>query len=234
MIGKTARELFSGRLGDLMEERDRQFLESRAEQFFDETSLAIPGIGTRVATSSRVPIVDENGQLQFMLGIINDVTDRRRAEDAERHNAEMMTATITSMADAVLVTDEDGRVIVANPAAKALSATAQTSGRRIGHSTYERFLPDGVTPFPSSETPIARAVRGESVDDLEIVIRPLVGVGKSTHLDCKWPTAARHERSAQGRSHRVPRRYRGQEHRTAAAAGAEDGRDRPAHRRHRA
>jgi PAS domain-containing protein len=57
----------------------------------------------------------------------DDITDRRRAEherdraqDAGRHNAEILTATITSMADAVLVTGEDGRVIVANPAAKSL------------------------------------------------------------------------------------------------------------------
>ena len=181
MIGKTARELFSGRLGDLMEERDRQFLESRAEQFFDETSLAIPGIGTRVATSSRVPIVDENGQLQFMLGIINDVTDRRRAEDAERHNAEMMTATITSMADAVLVMGENGRIIIANPAAKSLFGDRTDVGSEEWAKTYQRFLPDGITPFPSAETPIARAVRGESVDDLEIILWPL-GSAKSTHL----------------------------------------------------
>jgi len=111
----------------------------------------------------------------------DDITEQRRAEDAERHNAEILTATITSMADAVLVTDEDGRVIVANPAAKNLFGDRPAPGPEDLPRTYHRFLPDGVTPFPPSETPIARAARGESVDNLEMVICPF-DTSKNTHL----------------------------------------------------
>jgi PAS domain S-box-containing protein len=181
MTGKTARELFSGSLADLIEQRERQFLETRGEQFFDETPVEVPGVGQRIVTSTRVPIVDDKGDLQFILGVVNDVTERRRAEDAERHNAEMLTATITSMADAVLVTGESGRVIIANPAAKSLFGDRTDVGSEDWARTYLRFLSDGITPFPSAETPIARAVRGESVDDLEIIVRSL-GSAKSIHL----------------------------------------------------
>jgi signal transduction histidine kinase/ActR/RegA family two-component response regulator len=111
----------------------------------------------------------------------DDITEQRRAEDAERHNAEILTATITSMADAVLVTDGEGHVIVANPAAKALFGDRSDVGSEDWIRTYGRYLPDGVTPFPASETPIARAARGESVDNVEIVIRAL-DASKSTHL----------------------------------------------------
>jgi signal transduction histidine kinase/ActR/RegA family two-component response regulator len=111
----------------------------------------------------------------------DDITEQRRAEDAERHNAEILTATITSMADAVLVTDGEGNVIVANPAAKAVFGDRSDVGSEDWIRTYGRFLPDGVTPFPASETPIARAARGESVDNVEIVVRPL-DESKSTHL----------------------------------------------------
>ena len=111
----------------------------------------------------------------------DDITEQRRAEDAERHNAEILTATITSMADAVLVTDGEGHVIVANPAAKALFGDRPDVGSADWIRTYDRYLPDGVTPFPASETPIARAARGELIDNVEIVIRPL-DASKSTHL----------------------------------------------------
>jgi PAS domain S-box-containing protein len=181
MIGKTPRELFSGSFADLIDERERQFLETNAEQFFDETPVEIPGVGRRVITTTRVPILDERGALQFVLGVVNDVTERRRAEDAERHNAEILTATITSMADAVLVTDQSGEVIVANPAAKHLFGDRADVGSQDWARTYEQFLHDGTTPFPSAETPRARAVRGESVDNLEIVLRPL-GTSRSTYL----------------------------------------------------
>jgi PAS domain S-box-containing protein len=181
MIGKTPRELFSGSFADLIEERERQFLETGAEQFFDETRVEIPGVGKRVITTTRVPIVDESGALQFILGVVDDVTERRRAEDAERHNADILTATITSMADAVLVIDENGQAIVANPAAKRLFGDRPDVGSEDWAQTYQCFLPDGATPFPAADTPLARAVRGESVDNLEVVVRPSDGA-RSTHL----------------------------------------------------
>jgi signal transduction histidine kinase/ActR/RegA family two-component response regulator len=118
----------------------------------------------------------------------DDITDRRRAEherdrakDAGRHNAEILTATITSMADAVLVTGDDGRVIVANPAAKSLFGDRPDVGSEDWTRDYGRFLADGVTPFPLLETPIARAARGESVDNVEIVLCP-PGSEKNIHL----------------------------------------------------
>jgi signal transduction histidine kinase/ActR/RegA family two-component response regulator len=111
----------------------------------------------------------------------DDITEQRRAEEAERHNAEILIATITSMADAVLVTDEEGRVIVANPAAKALFGDRPDVGSEDWVRIYGRYLSNGVTPFPAGETPIARAARGESVDNVEIVIRPL-DASKGTHL----------------------------------------------------
>jgi PAS domain S-box-containing protein len=181
MIGKTARELFSGSFADLIEERERQFLETHTEQHFDETPVDIPGVGRRVITTTRVPIADDDGALQFVLGVVNDVTERRRAEDAERHNAEILTATITSMADAVLVTDASGRVIVANPAAKRFFGDRPDVGSEDWARAYQRFLSDGTTPFPAAETPIARAIRGESVDNLEIVVRP-TEASESAHL----------------------------------------------------
>jgi PAS domain S-box-containing protein len=181
MVGKKPREVFSGSFADLIEEREEQFLASGAEQFFDETVVDIPGVGRRVITTTRVPILDDKGALQLILGVVDDVTERRRAEDAERHNAEILTATITSMADAVLVVDQDRRVIVANPAAKRLFGDRSDVGSEDWAASYQQLLADGSTPFPATDTPLARAVRGESVDNLEIVVRS-TGAAQSTHL----------------------------------------------------
>jgi signal transduction histidine kinase/ActR/RegA family two-component response regulator len=47
----------------------------------------------------------------------------------------------------------------------------------VGSKDWKRrnpiFLPDGITLFPTGETPMARAIRGESVDNLEIVLHRL-------------------------------------------------------------
>jgi PAS domain-containing protein len=131
----------------------------------------IAGVGRRVITTTRVPILDDKGALQFILGVVNDVTGRRRAEDAERHNAEILTATITSMADAVLVVDQNGRVIVANPAAKRLFGDRPDVGSEDWAGATSSSWPTASRRF-RRPIPLARAVRGESVDNLEIVVRP--------------------------------------------------------------
>jgi PAS domain S-box-containing protein len=181
MLGRTAHELFPAATAEIIDRRDRECLASRCEQFSEETAIDVPGGGTRIVTSTRVPIFDKGGEPQFIVGVVNDLTDRKRAEDAERHNAEILSATITSMADAVLVTDEVGQAILANPAAKRMFGDRTDVGSEDWARTYQRLRADGVTPFATDEMPIARALRGEAVDNLEILLRP-VGTSKGTHL----------------------------------------------------
>jgi PAS domain S-box-containing protein len=181
MIGKTARELFPPDSAEIIDRRDRECLASGCEQFSEETAIDVPGGARRIVTATRVPIFDQNGAAQFIVGVVNDLTERKRAEDAERHNAEILTATITSMADAVLVIGERGEVLLANPAAKRLFGDRLDIDSEEWRRAYQTLQPDGVTPFQPEQTPIARAVRGEAVDNLEIVLRP-VGVAIATHL----------------------------------------------------
>src|SRR5258708_11332458 len=107
--------------------------------------------------------------------------ERERAADLLRQQKMKLDATIASMADAVLVTDENRQIIVANPAAKELFGDPRDVGSEDWQRRNQRFLPDGVTPFPPHAAPMARALRGESVDNLEIVLRR-VGTDRSIHL----------------------------------------------------
>jgi PAS domain S-box-containing protein len=81
----------------------------------------------------------------------------------------LLENTIESIADAVLVADERGQIAVANAAAKRLLQIMPGSGMtsRLGY-----FYPDGVTRMPPSSLALARALRGESVDDQEFIVEP--------------------------------------------------------------
>jgi light-regulated signal transduction histidine kinase (bacteriophytochrome) len=39
-------------------------------------------------------------------------------------------------------------------------------------ATYRLYLPDAVTPFPTDQLPLLKAIQGEEVNDLEIFVRP--------------------------------------------------------------
>jgi signal transduction histidine kinase/ActR/RegA family two-component response regulator len=99
--------------------------------------------------------------------------EREHTADLLREQKMKLDATIASMADAVLVADENGQIILANPAAKTMFGELQSVGSKDWKRRNPIFLPDGITLFPTGETPMARAIRGESVDNLEIVLHRL-------------------------------------------------------------
>ncbi|MGP0091181.1 MAG: CHASE3 domain-containing protein [Xanthobacteraceae bacterium] len=122
---------------------------------------------------------DSNARLE---ATVQERTLHLQLANEEMHrSAAILKNTITSMADAVLVVDETGTVVISNPASHRLFGARADVGSQDWQKIYLCFLPDEATPFPPAETPIARAVRGENVDDLELVLRRK-GDTKNTHL----------------------------------------------------
>jgi PAS domain S-box-containing protein len=76
---------------------------------------------------------------------------------------------IDSLDDGVVVADLDGRCLLANPAARRLLATdfADVAAAEWT-SAFGCLLPDMVTPYPPQDMPLARALRGEVVSNLEL------------------------------------------------------------------
>ena len=59
------------------------------------------------------------------------------------------------------------------PAAEAILGTGRTAGGPENWTPHFGFyLPDQVTPYPPADLPLARAMRGESVDVAEVFMRP--------------------------------------------------------------
>jgi len=85
---------------------------------------------------------------------------------------EMLQSIIESMGDGVFVVDETGDMLFCNKASERilgygfLNLPIEDRVRKIGN-----FLPDAHTPYPVEELPIARAIRGESTDEVEIFIK---------------------------------------------------------------
>jgi PAS domain S-box-containing protein len=88
-----------------------------------------------------------------------------------RRNAEIFDAVMASMTDAVVLVDEEARIVFANAAARALLGSRGETGWNLWKETYQHYLPDGVTPLPSRDSPLSRAICGERVDDFELAFR---------------------------------------------------------------
>jgi phosphoserine phosphatase RsbU/P len=73
--------------------------------------------------------------------------------------------------DGVIVADNEGRFVLFNPAAERILGLGALAARGAERTvTSSCFLEDRATPFPPDRLPIARAIRGEAVDDCPIYI----------------------------------------------------------------
>jgi diguanylate cyclase (GGDEF)-like protein/PAS domain S-box-containing protein len=85
IVGKTAEEIYPRESAAMIVERDRSVLQRRQEEFYDEHRIETPGAGIRYANSKRMLIFDEKAAPQYILTVINDLTERRRANERIAH-----------------------------------------------------------------------------------------------------------------------------------------------------
>ncbi|MBO0758238.1 MAG: PAS domain S-box protein, partial [Bradyrhizobiaceae bacterium] len=91
IIGKTAHELFPKESADLITERDRGLLASDASVDVAERWIKMPNKSTHLVLTRRFVIRDQFGSPQYLVGVIEDVTERRAFEQ-QLHQAQKMEA----------------------------------------------------------------------------------------------------------------------------------------------
>lgn len=117
--------------------------------------------------------MNDEGKLLFT-AILRDLTERRRIEGELQSGKATLEAALSSMSDAVMITDREGRVQEVNKAyARFHHCTDSDSGRW----TLEEYLalidvrgPRG-EPVPMEQWPVSRALRGESADSMQYQLR---------------------------------------------------------------
>jgi PAS domain S-box-containing protein len=103
------------------------------------------------------------------------------AHEKLRCSTSVLSSTFASMAEAVLVVDTTGEIVLSNSAAERLLhyCPGMTMGELWAQNVA--YQSDGATPLALREKPAARALRGEQFDGLEVIIRR-TGDRDSVHL----------------------------------------------------
>ena len=138
--------------------------------------------GLDISISGR-PIYDENGTVNGAVSIIRDVSERKAAEnqliainDQLTEQSLLLKSVFNSISDGVVVADKAGHIIMFNPSAERIiglrtNSTMDVIRREQWLREFRFFQPDGVTRWPMDRLPIIRALRGESIDNIEILIK---------------------------------------------------------------
>ncbi|PPQ16503.1 two-component system sensor histidine kinase/response regulator [Bradyrhizobium sp. AC87j1] len=97
------------------------------------------------------------------------------AHDELRLSVNVLQSTFHSMAEAVLVIDAEGNVLLSNPAAERMLLHRAGMNLRNLRALSDVSHGDGVTPMKADELPSVRVLRGEQFEDLEMIVRPHSG-----------------------------------------------------------
>jgi PAS domain S-box-containing protein len=84
MIGKTAYDFFSKEAADAIAARDAEVLTSGQQLLIENNPLEMPDGTMRLITTKRLAVPDHDGKPQYLVGVIEDVTERRARGGANR------------------------------------------------------------------------------------------------------------------------------------------------------
>ncbi len=87
IVGKTAPDLFPREAADSIAADDERALQSADGLFLDVAPWQSQGLGQRYITSRRIGIPDQTGEMRYIINVVDDVTERRRADEKIAHLA---------------------------------------------------------------------------------------------------------------------------------------------------
>ncbi|HYF54354.1 MAG TPA: PAS domain-containing protein, partial [Salinarimonas sp.] len=158
----------------------RLALEGEAEFEAEYRILRPDGEERRVAASG---LVRRNGRGEPVraIGIVRDVTARRRADEELRRTTELLRAVGETTPDCITVTDREGRLLLANPATLRVMGRAWEEAR--GRTPFElRASPAEAAAILAADRRVMESGEAETVE--EAVTTP---EGPRTFLSSKSP-----------------------------------------------
>ena len=116
LIGKSDYDLFPKEEADFFTENDRRVLESGCLLDIPEEPIETKHQGLRILHTKKIPICDDTGEPQYLLGISEDITDWKRAEQAQKESEERYRRIFENAAEGIFQTTLDGKYVAVNPA----------------------------------------------------------------------------------------------------------------------
>ncbi|MBE9169807.1 PAS domain-containing protein [Pleurocapsales cyanobacterium LEGE 06147] len=95
-IGKTVHDFFPKQQADFFSQKDRLAFERGTVEDIPEEPIDSHSLGRRLLHTFKVPIYDENHQPEYLLCISEDITERKRAEEELRANAERLNLALAA------------------------------------------------------------------------------------------------------------------------------------------
>ncbi len=158
LIGKSDYDLFPSSQADFFIAKDMEVLRNGKLVEIPEEKIDTRLKGKRVLHTKKIPILNTDGSAQFLLGISEDITERKQSEEKNLR----LAAIVDSSDDAIIGKTLDGTITSWNKGAESLYG--YRSDEVIGQPVSILLPPELFDDFPDILT---RINRGELVSHVE-------------------------------------------------------------------
>jgi PAS domain S-box-containing protein len=158
LLGKTDHDFYPKEQADFFHAKDRETLANKKLVDVPEEPIETRQKGQRWLHTRKVPVLDEHGEPRYLLGISEDITERKIAEERVRALEREITSLAREAREAMISWTLDGRIVTWNPAAEALYGIV--AGEAIG-MPVEELVPEALRAELRDDQ--ARIARGEGV-----------------------------------------------------------------------
>lgn len=114
VLGKNDYEFLPQQPARFLRAQDRQVLAQGNLVDIPEDSAITPHRGKRFVHTKKVPLCDERGIPRYLLSICEDITERKRAEEALRESEAHYRRIVETASEGVWMFDADSKTIFAN------------------------------------------------------------------------------------------------------------------------
>jgi len=136
LLGKNDYDFFSPEQADFFTEMDRRVLQGKRVVDIPEEPIRTRHRGERILHTKKVPILAADARPLYLLGISEDITERKRALEALAESEEKFRKAFNTTPDAVNINRlEDGLYVSINPGFTRI--TGYTEEDIIGRSSIE-------------------------------------------------------------------------------------------------
>ncbi len=116
LIGKNDYDFFPKGQADFFTAKDRETLAGKTLVDIREESIETRDLGTRILHTKKIPILNEEGEALYLLGISEDVTELKAAEKRWIASEEKYRQIYENAVEGIYQTTPEGRYLSMNPA----------------------------------------------------------------------------------------------------------------------
>ena len=158
LIGKNDYDFFPKELADHFTESDRQVLRGTEAVDIPEEPVQTRDKGARILHTKKIPIFDNAGQLVYLLGISEDITERRQVEVELKRERDLWRTLLDNSPDHIYFKDAQSRFIKSSKA-QARQFAVESPDEMVGKTDFDFFTEAHARPAFEDEQEIIRTGR---------------------------------------------------------------------------